>query len=96
MKTPDGKEFKSADARTAIRAAAGALRDATATTLRGAGKVIITIWRLAAALDSALWRRCWMGRSGLPEPFLVAADAVRARLQRRFGYGVDCRGAVDR
>jgi len=56
MKTPDGKEFKSNNAAAPVRAALGALAAAGVMALRGAGKVAITIWRLAAALDSALWR----------------------------------------
>ena len=56
MKTPDGKEFQDAKrVRPLTRAARGAATFAM-IILRGVGKFIITVWRLAAALDSALWR----------------------------------------
>ena len=69
MKTPDGKDFgpekdngSTGRGRTGrpLRAAASATASviglALMLILRGFGKVIITIWRLAGALDSALWR----------------------------------------
>lgn len=56
METPDGQEF-SEDTRTRpVAAAARAMASAAMMFLRAVGKVIITTWRLAAALDSALWR----------------------------------------
>ena len=60
MQTPDGQEFKrdqaSDQASKAVRAAAEALASAALLLLRALWKLIITTWRLAAALDSALWR----------------------------------------
>ena len=56
METPDGKEFKQDSAKAAVRAAASALGAAAMMLLRAIWKLIITTWRLAAALDSALWR----------------------------------------
>jgi peptidyl-prolyl cis-trans isomerase C len=57
METPDGKEFKGGQASQAlVRAAAEALMSAVLMLLRAIGKLIMTTWRLAAALDSALWR----------------------------------------
>ncbi len=60
MQTPDGQEFKrdqaSDQASKAVRAAAEALAGAALLLLRALWKLIITTWRLAAALDSALWR----------------------------------------
>lgn len=60
IKTPDGKEFGQAKAARPVAAAVsavfGAITEAFRLVLRGVGKVIITVWRLAGALDSALWR----------------------------------------
>lgn len=56
METPDGKEFKRDQASKAVSAAASALGSAALMLLRAIWKLIITTWRLAAALDSALWR----------------------------------------
>ncbi|MHA7871700.1 MAG: peptidylprolyl isomerase [Hyphococcus sp.] len=56
METPDGKEFKEDSAKAAVRAAANAPGAAAMMLLRAVWKLIITTWRLAAALDSALWR----------------------------------------
>lgn len=67
MQTPDGKEFSSGKGQKPLSAAARALGEAAvmalsafatagAVILRAFGKLIITTWRLAAALDSALWR----------------------------------------
>ena len=68
MKTPDGKQFKNkARSKDRIRVlwagfkigAAIVLRvllNISMVLLRAIGKFIITTWRLAAALDSALWR----------------------------------------
>ncbi|WP_375204162.1 peptidylprolyl isomerase [Hyphococcus sp.] len=71
METPDGKEFDTAKRGSAAAAAAGAAWRALAAgtvwlarliwagiviLARAIGKVSITTWRVAAALDSALWR----------------------------------------
>ena len=60
IKAPDGKEFGQAKAArplvAAVSAVFGVVAGASRLALRGAGKVVITIWRLAGALDSALWR----------------------------------------
>lgn len=52
MKTPDGKEFRSGFAGSPLAAAGAAALDG----LRLLGKLIATVWRLAGALDAALWR----------------------------------------
>ena len=57
MKTPDGKQFKGGQSsKDLVKAAAEALGSALTMLLRAIWKLIITTWRLAAALDSALWR----------------------------------------
>ena len=69
MKTPDGKEFTKEEgpappsvaaeaALSALRGLGSALFAALMILLRAIGKFCITTWRLAAALDSALWRGC--------------------------------------
>lgn len=62
MKTPDGKDFGEEKASRPLTAAAAATASFFASLLMGLlrliGKVIITIWRLVGALDSALWRAC--------------------------------------
>ena len=69
VKTPDGKDFSPeaspkplASAGIAVFAAlkgvAAAIGVALMVLLRALWKFIITTWRLAAALDSALWRGC--------------------------------------
>ncbi len=56
MQTPDGKDLNTETASKPLGAAARALASAALTLLRAIGKLTITTWRLAAALDSALWR----------------------------------------
>ena len=56
MQTPDGKDFDHASAPKPLSVAARALASAAMMLIRSLGKLIITTWRLAAALDSALWR----------------------------------------
>lgn len=67
MKTPDGKRFTSGRAAAALVAALSAAGGALAklgrmiwrlavVLARGVGKLVATIWRLAGALDDALWR----------------------------------------
>jgi peptidyl-prolyl cis-trans isomerase C len=60
MKTPDGKEFSGKEALKPLIAGASMalslLGVAAIIVLRAVWKFIITTWRLAAALDSALWR----------------------------------------
>lgn len=56
METPDGQEFDEKTRSRPVATAARAILAAALTVLRAIGKVIITTWRLAAALDSALWR----------------------------------------
>lgn len=67
MQTPDGKQRPNEALRESPRAAARALGEAAtalarafwtaaSVLMRALGKLIITTWRLAAALDSALWR----------------------------------------
>jgi peptidyl-prolyl cis-trans isomerase C len=52
--TPDGRRFSRGATGTPLAAAGQAMGD----LLRGVWKVIATIWRLAGALDSALWQGC--------------------------------------
>ncbi|MEM8935912.1 MAG: hypothetical protein AAGC77_05850, partial [Pseudomonadota bacterium] len=56
MKTPDGQEFVKVDGPGPVRDAARAFAAAGLMFARGFWKVLITTWRLAAALDSALYR----------------------------------------
>lgn len=67
MKTPDGQDFGEKTAQQPVRTASSAMLSAikglgvalwaaSMVVLRAIGKFIITTWRLAAALDSALWR----------------------------------------
>ncbi len=56
MKTPDGKEFQDAKRARPLIKAARVVAAIAMIILRALGKFIITVWRLAAALDSALWR----------------------------------------
>ncbi|WP_425408053.1 peptidylprolyl isomerase [Hyphococcus sp.] len=56
METPDGQEFDDQSRSRPVGTAARAVASAILMALRGIGKLILTIWRLAAALDSALWR----------------------------------------
>jgi peptidyl-prolyl cis-trans isomerase C len=67
MQTPDGKEFSGNSAQAALRKGAAAMGGALVTLigacgalavalLRALAKFVMTAWRLAAALDSALWR----------------------------------------
>jgi peptidyl-prolyl cis-trans isomerase C len=63
MKTPDGQEFPSGIAGSPLAAAASAARNALrfigrmiALAARAFAKFVATVWRLAEALDSALWQ----------------------------------------
>lgn len=56
MQTPDGKEFKEDSGSKPLDAALRAMAAAALAILAAIWKFIITTWRLAAALDSALWR----------------------------------------
>lgn len=82
MQTPDGKHFGAETRATPVKVAASALVSAAMMALRGVGKVMITTWRLAAALDSALWRatKLILGRAfvGVSYAAGLAAMAFRA------------------
>ena len=83
MQTPDGQEFKrdqaSDQASKAVRAAAEALASAALLLLRALWKLIITTWRLAAALDSALWRATkLLARKAVNGLFYVMGLALEA------------------
>lgn len=84
MQTPDGKEFKGEEAAKPLNAAFRALAAAAMMLLRALGKLIITIWRLAAALDSALWRATKLllrkSLQGLGYAAGLAAAALRSLL----------------
>ncbi len=56
MQTPDGKDFGNTNAPKPLDVAVRALASAGLMLLRALGKLAMTTWRLAAALDSALWR----------------------------------------
>ena len=63
MDTPDEEKTKPENGAGPLAAAAGgvmaglrAFGRGVWALIKGAGKVAITVWRLAAALDSALWR----------------------------------------
>lgn len=56
METPDGQEFNEETRSRPVATAARAMAAALMMFLRAVGKIILTTWRLAAALDSALWR----------------------------------------
>ncbi|WDI30492.1 peptidylprolyl isomerase [Hyphococcus flavus] len=56
METPDGQEFTQETQTKPVATAARAMGGSAMMLLRAVGKIIITTWRLAAALDSALWR----------------------------------------
>ena len=81
MRTPDGKEFTAKDASKSLDAVLHALGAAGMLLLRALGKLIITIWRLAAALDSALWRALKLlarkAVRGLAYAGLLAGAALR-------------------
>jgi len=84
METPDGNRF---DAKARLRPLAGAARvvgGALMIVLRALGKFAMTTWRLAAALDSALWRaiKLLVRRTieGLAYAAALAAAAFRGLL----------------
>ena len=84
METPDGKRF---DAKTWLRPLAAAARlagGALMIALRAFGKFAMTTWRLAAALDSALWRAVKLltrrALEGLAYAAALAAAAFRGLL----------------
>lgn len=83
MKTPDGQEY-AADASRHIRAAGSAVGTAIAVALKAIWKVWITTWRLASALDSALWRALKLGLNrlllGLSHIVRICAAAFRSLL----------------
>jgi peptidyl-prolyl cis-trans isomerase C len=56
MQTPDGRDFNQANAPRPLGSAARALASAAMVFVRAIAKLWLTTWRLAAALDSALWR----------------------------------------
>lgn len=95
MQTPDGKEFSSGRAQKPLSAAARALAEAAlmlltafltaaAVLARAFGKLVVTTWRLAAALDSALWRATKLilrkTINGLADALALAALAFRSLL----------------
>lgn len=84
METPDGKEFKGDQTSKAVGAAARALASAVMMLLRAIGKLIMTTWRLAAALDSALWRATKLvlrnAVNGIGYALGLAAQAFRSLL----------------
>lgn len=95
MKTPDGKEFSGDEGRKPVSAAARALGEAAVMAvtafltaagviMRAIGKLIITTWRLAAALDSALWRATKLilrkAVNGAADALGLAAMAFRSLL----------------
>jgi peptidyl-prolyl cis-trans isomerase C len=56
METPDGQQFNEETQARPVAAAARAMASSAMMFLRALGKIALTTWRLAAALDSALWR----------------------------------------
>lgn len=84
METPDGNQYQGADRSKAVSAAARAMASAAAMLFSALGKIAITTWRLAAALDSALWRAVKLltgqALSGLAYAARLAAMAFRGLL----------------
>ncbi len=84
MQTPDGRDFNQANAPKPLGAAARALASAAMMLLRALAKLWLTTWRLAAALDSALWRATKLilrkAINGLAYAGLVGAGAFRSLL----------------
>jgi peptidyl-prolyl cis-trans isomerase C len=84
MQTPDGKDFNQANAPKPLGAAARALAGAAMLLLRAIAKLWLTIWRLAAALDSALWRAIKLilrkAANGLAYAGMLGARAFRSLL----------------
>ncbi len=88
MDTPDGKSFAKKKApkpapaggtarrllRRAGSLALAGVQIAAVTVLRAIGKFIITTWRLASALDSALWRATKLLAGRFGEAFLRAVS----------------------
>jgi peptidyl-prolyl cis-trans isomerase C len=54
--TPDGKRFAARSGRAAGQSPLAAAGDAARDIARALAKAVATVWRLAEALDSALWR----------------------------------------
>ncbi|MEO1137057.1 MAG: peptidylprolyl isomerase [Pseudomonadota bacterium] len=88
METPDGKQFEAASgtkpvaaALSALLAAGRMLLSAMAMLFGALGKIAMTTWRLAAALDSALWRAVKLlarrGAVGAGYAVRIAAAAFR-------------------
>ncbi len=84
MQTPDGRDFNQANAPKPLGAAAHALAGAAMMLLRALAKLWLTTWRLAAALDSALWRAIKLilrkAVNGLAYAGLLGARAFRSLL----------------
>ncbi len=92
MQTPDGRDFNQANAPKPLGAAARALAGAAMMLLRALAKLWLTTWRLAAALDSALWRAIKLivrkTINGLAYAGMLGARAFRSLLlwlPTRFG-----------
>ncbi len=89
METPDGQRMEpekrarplaaaGGAVLAAIRAVGRAMLNGVVMALRAAGKVAITTWRLAAALDSALWRAVKLMARRLLEGLAYAARLAGA------------------
>ncbi len=84
MQTPDGRDFNQANAPKPLGVAAQALASAAMMLLRAIAKLWLTTWRLAAALDSALWRAIKLilrkAINGLAYAGMLGARAFRSLL----------------
>ncbi len=84
MQTPDGKDFNQANAPKPLSSAVDALASAAMMLLRAIAKLWLTTWRLAAALDSALWRATKLilrkAVNGLAYAGLLGVGAFRSLL----------------
>lgn len=84
METPDGNRFEAKGRLGPLAAAARLAGNGVLILLRAIGKAAITAWRLAAALDSALWRAIKLlarrALAGLAYAAALAAAAFRGLL----------------
>lgn len=85
VRTPDGREFKRAPARAGVSIGAAIIRGARAF-LSALFVLIRTIWRLAEALDSALWRGLKLGALSAGRFFAASARASAAAFAEVFRW----------